>query len=259
MASWRETLTQLLGEPIDELARKKLKPVEICVIDSGIDASHPDLKGRVVAQRRIEAKRGRAPISVEVASGSNNDAYGHGTAVGGIIAAVAPNARIVDLRVLGGNSRTTPEVLIAGLTAALESEARIVNMSLAAPDSAKAKLIELLEQAYYEDRIVVAAQRNFAAWGNGWPAALASCIGVGAESFRKPERFCWQLRDQIEILAKGENITVPVPGGGYTTTFGTSFATPAVSGLCALLLGLEPKLGAADIRALLKANAAEIR
>jgi subtilisin len=56
-------------------------------------------------------------------------------------------------------------------------------------------------------------------------------------------------------VAPGENVTVAVPGGGYTTKHGTSYATPAVSALCAVLLGAFPGLLPFEVRAALKHHA----
>ena len=59
----------------------------------------------------------------------------------------------------------------------------------------------------------------------------------------------------IEFAARGEEVVVAAPGGGETTMTGTSFATPAVSGLCALLVGAYPDLRPFDVKSLLRAFA----
>jgi subtilisin len=259
VSEFRTILVQTLNGPLDRLAKGPLEPVDVCIVDSGIDATHPDLARHVISQARIEAGSEDTPATVAVPLGTNNDAYGHGTAVGGIVAAVAPNVRLIDVRVIGNNSRTTSDILLAGLDQAIDSGARIINLSLAASDTVRTDLLDLLERAYYRDQIVVAARRNFPFSGDGLPAALSACIGVGSEAFARADEYSWQQGQPIEILARGEDVTVPVPGGGYTTTFGTSYATPAVSGLCALLLGLEPRLGPVEIKAILKAHAVDIK
>jgi len=259
MSVARALLARALELPLEQLAARPLQPLEVAVVDSGMDAAHPDLAGRVVEQFAVEVDAERRPRLVPVALGSNNDSYWHGTAVGGIIAGLAPNVSLVDIRVLGADNRATSEGLLKGLAYAIERGSRIVNLSLAAADSSKAALFELLEKAYYADQIVVAARRNFPAAGDGWPAALSACIGVGRETFERASQFHWWKRNPVEIFGRGEDVVVAVPGGGYTTTFGTSFATPAISGLVALLLGAEPELGPTEIKAVLKAHALELR
>lgn len=260
----RTRLIEALRLDLDALARQPLQPVEVAVVDSGMDASHPDLRGRVIEQYLVEQPKlpggGRdKPRLQSVPLGSQNDSYWHGTAVGGLIAGIAPNARLIDVRVLGADNKSTSESMLLGLHHAIERGARVINLSLAASDSSKAELFELLERAHYRDQIVVAARRNFPAQGDGWPAALSACIGVGRDAFDKPSQFRWRQRFPIEVFGRGEDVTVAVPGGGYTSTFGTSFATPAVSALVTLLLGTMPELGPPEIRAILKAHAIELQ
>jgi len=256
----RQRLIEALSIDLEQLAGRPLQTIEVAVVDSGMDASHPALQGRVIEQFIVEQEKtpggGRdKPKLRDVALGSQNDSYWHGTAVGGLIAGIAPNAKLIDVRVLGADNKSTSESMLLGLHHAIERGARVINLSLAASDSSKPELFELLERAHYRDQVVVAARRNFPAQGDGWPAALSACIGVGRDAFDKPSQFRWRQRFPIEIFGRGEDVTVAVPGGGYTTTFGTSFATPAVSGLVTLLLGTVPELGPSEIRALLKAHA----
>ncbi|MEI7591092.1 MAG: S8 family serine peptidase, partial [Deltaproteobacteria bacterium] len=85
---------------LDRMAEQQLKPVEIAVIDSGIDSTHPDLAKRIIEAYRVEIQDDK-PVVIDVPLGENNDIFGHGTAVASIIARIAPNANIVDIRVLG--------------------------------------------------------------------------------------------------------------------------------------------------------------
>src|SRR5215471_4577021 len=85
---------------LEGLASNDLKPVEIAVLDTGIDATHPDLAGRITAAYRINETDGRFLV-VKQSPDQNSDGVGHGTGVASVIARLAPNARIVDIRVLG--------------------------------------------------------------------------------------------------------------------------------------------------------------
>jgi len=249
------SLRAALRTRLENLHSQKLEPAIVAVIDSGIDATHPELAGRVVRAVRVEEARGRCKV-IEEATGRNTDVYGHGTAVASIIGALAPNARLVDIRVLDDLNLCTGRALVAGLRHAVETRARVINMSLAAAAKFAPALRALCERAYRQNQLVVAARRNMPLVGDeGFPAEAATCIGVDLGRFRS--QFHWLFRPNhiIEFVAHGEGVVVAAAGGGKTTMTGTSFATPAVSGLCALLVGAHPDLRPFDVKSLLRAFA----
>ncbi len=168
----------------EALGKVRLRPVEVAILDSGIDASHPALRGRIVAAFRVEG--GQKQPKVRPARRKNNDDYGHGTAVASIIARIAPNARLVDIRVLGPDNQGSGAALIEGLRFAVERGSRIINMSLAATAEFAAGLHALCETAYYQNQVVVAAKRNMPLVDNGFPAEFSSCIGVDNRAFPSP-------------------------------------------------------------------------
>ena len=104
---------------------------------------------------------------------------GHGTGVASIIARIAPNASIIDVRVLGVGAVGTADAFIAGCEHAVESEAQIINMSLALAMRFVPRLTPLADAAYRKGSIVVAARRNLPLGEDeGFPASLIPCIGV---------------------------------------------------------------------------------
>jgi len=232
------------------IRQRALAPVSVAVLDTGIDGSHPDLLGRVAKAFAVELEDGK-PVVRELSPTANNDAFGHGTSVAGIIAAIAPNAQIYDVRVLGNNVGTT-EVLLAGFRYVLDQPWRVLNLSLAAEASIRQRFIDLCERAYYQDKIIVAARRNLPLDDDGLPAELSSCIGVDLGNYQTPFDYVFRACTPIEIEARGELVVAPARGGGYTAWSGTSFATPTVSGLCALLLGVSPSLKLFDIKTALR-------
>jgi subtilisin family serine protease len=242
-------------EQLSRLAEKPLRPVEVAILDSGIDATHPDLAGRVAEAFHFRPDGDRPEGGVaraEVPAGTNNDTYGHGTGVASIVARFAPHARFYDLRVLEPGNKGIAACVIAGLRYALERRWRIINLSLAVAEKFTAQLIPLCERAYFQNQILVASKRNFPFPDVGFPAAYASTIGIEIGRFDSPFKLVFNPGDTIEFAALGENITVAVVGGGYTTKSGTSFATPVVTALCALLAGLYPDLRPFEIKTLLK-------
>ena len=243
-------LFEAVRQQLDSLATAELRPVEVAVVDSGIDASHPDLKGKVVAAYRAEQGEGRVAVR-EVPLGTNNDTFGHGTGVASIIARIAPNARLVDLRVLGAQ-HSAGGLLLEGMRSAVARRCPVINMSLAATANMAHSLFGMCELAYRQGQVVVASKRNMPLVDNGFPAEFSSCIGVDSSRLSSEFHVRYRSGDPIEFVAHGEEVLVAAPGGGYTTKTGTSFATPAVSAMCALLLGAWPELRPFEIKTLLK-------
>ena len=247
-------LRRLLTERLEDLAARQLDPVEVAVLDSGIDTTHPDLKGRVAAAYTIELVNGDSEIR-ERDLGVNPDKLGHGTAVASIIAKIAPNARIIDYQVLGPQDLGASAAVIAALRDVLARRPRIANMSLAVTAEFATRLLPLCEAAYRQGQVLVAAKRNMPLVDYGFPAEFSSCISVDIDSFPTSFHLRYLEDHRIEYAANGEEIVVAATGGGYTVKTGTSFATPAISGLCALMLGAYPGLRSFEVKAALKAFA----
>lgn len=245
-------LAKVLAADWRQLRERRLEPVAVAVLDSGIDATHKDLMGRIAGAATVEEETGSPPVVREVPVGVNNDCYGHGTAVAGIIAAVAPNARLFDLKVLTGRNTGSTGGLLAGFRHALTQPWRLFNLSVAAEPSIQRELSQLCEQAYYQNQVVVAARRNLPFGDDGLPAEFSSCIGVDQGDYATAYEYAYQSGSCIEFEARGEGVVAPAPGNGYKTVTGTSFATPVVCGLCALLLGAYPQLTPFDVKAALR-------
>jgi len=240
-----------LGGAWESVRESAVAPVAVAVLDSGVDGSHPDLLGRIAAAVAVEFEDGK-PVVRERRPLDNNDGFGHGTAVAGIIAAIAPNAQIYDVCVLGGKPDCAAEKMLAGFEYALGQPWRLINMSLAAASRLRPRLIELCERAYFQEQIVVAARRNLSVDDDGFPASFSSCIGVDRGRYDSPFDYVFRRRTPVEFEARGEDVVVPARGGGYTTVTGTSIATPTVCALCALLLGAYPERTSFELKTALR-------
>lgn len=246
----------LLEMPLEEMAHGALYPVVVAVIDTGVDATHPDLAGRMDAQYAlISSDDLRFETCREM---RNADNFGHGTGVAGIIVSIAPNARIIDVRAIDAGHGTA-RMLVEGLRTAIDTPATLINMSLATRGEFAPSLLPLCEKAYYQNQVIVASQWNMPR-GNelGFPAEFASCIGVNAAMMNRQYRLRYHDRSTIEFGSLGKNVLTAAPGGGYTTASGTSFATPQVTGMCALFLGQNPHLTVFELKTLLKQHAVAI-
>lgn len=222
----------------------------IAVLDSGIDAAHPGLEGRVAAARDFVD-----------ATGDTSDAMWHGTAVAGVIAAgqgsVCPECTIVSAKVLGAQGTGTDDEIAQGLLWAVARGARVVNLSMTGTAEAPS-LRDAIRTATREGVVVVAAAGNGGSRQPSYPAADANVIGVAATTptdtvYRWSNRGPW-----VTLAAPGEALTT-LRGGGYTTFVGTSAAAPAVAAAAAECLAVAPALSPAAVRRILVRTAAPLR
>jgi subtilisin len=252
----RDAFKAIFDKDFDSFKAGATEPVDVAVVDSGVDSTHADLKGQVKSSFVIKPVEDRHEIET-VAIPCNNDAYGHGTGVAGIIASIAHNAHIHDIRVLDEHCSSTGATLLQGFHLAIENKYRVINLSLASTAKFASQLQELCEKAYRQNQIVVAAKRNMPLVDNGFPAEFSSCIAVDIGDFSSPFIFNYRSDNPIEYVARGEAVRTTAIGGGYTEMSGTSFATPTIAGIVALILGSYPDLRLFELKTILKAFAVQ--
>lgn len=247
------SFSDILAIPLYRLAEKSLKPVKVAVLDTGIDARHEALVGRVVRSVGYRRENGEA-AAVKLNRRANNDPSGHGTGAAAIIAALAPNARLIDYRVLDADNGGYGGTVLQGLRDAIDSDSEIINVSVAfTKDRYWDETVKLLEEAYRRNKIVVAAKRNIPRPGDlGLPAELSNAISVDMGDYPDSFTLRYLKGSPIEFSAHGASVLTARTGGGYTRLTGTSFATPTVAAFCALLRGLNRNLKLFEIKALLK-------
>ncbi|HEV2595655.1 MAG TPA: S8 family serine peptidase [Sphingomicrobium sp.] len=201
----------------------------VAVVDSGIDAKHPDLSGQLLINRNFVSGQ---PFAIEQ----------HGTAVAGIIAAkadnrigiagVAPGARLLGLRACwqraGSPTLCDTLSLAKALYFAVQTHADVINMSLSGPEDRL--LREIITLALEKRLAVVAAFDNKVADG-GFPASVAGVIPVSDSSLAGSRADVY--------IAPGRDVPTTEPGGRWFLVNGSSFAAAHVSGLIALLHGRQ--------------------
>lgn len=204
--------------------------VTVAVIDSGIDANHPELAHSVADNFD--------------ALGSSDGPHVHGTGIAGAIVAhaklmgSAPEARIIAIRAFGGTTggaQSSSYIILRSLNYAAEHGAQIVNMSFAGPKDA---LIErAIAATAARGLVLIAAAGNAGAKSPPlYPAANPNVIAVSATD-RQDKLFSGSNRgNYIALAAPGVDIFLPAPDGKYQVTSGTSFSAAYVSGVAALLL-----------------------
>jgi hypothetical protein len=204
----------------------------------------------------LDVVRSRSRFRAQTKTGpGTHDESGHGTAVASIIARIAPNAQIVDLRIAENEQEGRGEALLAGLRAAWERRSRVVNVSLACERRFLSALSELCEAAHFRNQVVVGAERNTPTLEKGLPAELATCIGVTCDRSADSQALRFRRNHRIEFSAAGRDVAVAAPGGSYSVRTGTSLAAGAVAGMCALLVGAHPELTPFEVKAILRAMA----
>lgn len=224
----------------------------VCILDSGIDRSHP-LVGRVERSVAVVASDG----GFDVVEDDEGDLCGHGTACAGIVHALAPECSLHSVRVLGAGYAGSGDVMLAGLRWAIEQRFDVVNMSLSTTKSKfAAALHELADSAYFGRTILCASAHNLPV--ESYPWRFSSVVSVGAHDEDDPRLLYANPTPPVEFFARGVEIDVAWPGGGTLRCTGNSFATPHVAGLCALALAKHRGLTPFQVKHLLYLTAANV-
>ncbi len=222
------------------------KGVSVCILDSGVDEAHP-LVGEV--QRSVAVSIGDDD-EVVVEDDKEGDLCGHGTACAGIVRALAPEAELISVRVLGAGFSGSGDILLAGLRWAVEQGFDVVNMSLSTTKRQFAGILhELTDTAYFRRTVLVASAHNMPV--ESYPWRFSSVISVGSHEDPDPMTFYANPDPPVEFFAKGVNVEVAWTGGARIHCTGNSFATPHMSGLCALILGKHPELTPFQLKSIL--------
>jgi subtilisin len=226
--------------------------VHVCVLDSGIEPGHP----RVGAiQHSLAVTKDGDEISIE--DDDAGDLCGHGTACAGIIRSLAPDCELTSVRVLGAGYTGSAAVLLAGLEWAIEQGFPVVNMSLSTTKKQYVdRLHELADAAYFKRTMLVASAHNMPV--ESFPWRFASVVSVGSHEADDPFALYANPKPPVEFFARGLSVEVAWLGGETITATGNSFATPHVSGLCALILSKHPQLTPFQVKNVLHLTAVNV-
>lgn len=218
--------------------------VDVAIVDTGADVAHPDLKGQIHDVHNL--------VDDDAAAFDRDH---HGTEVAGIIGAIAdnhigivgmaPKARLSIYKACwyppqaNASARCNSFTLAKALAAVMDTDARVVNLSLGGPSD---PLLSRLLQGVLQRHIVIAALPPDGKL-DGFPAGVPGVIVVNSSG---------SALDPPGVLnAPGNDILTTQPDGGYDFTSGSSMAAAQVSGIAALLVSLDPDLDGRAIHALL--------
>ncbi|MFC4075689.1 S8 family peptidase [Salinithrix halophila] len=228
--------------------------VRIAIIDTGVQANHPDLNGKVV--------KGYDYVDRDW---DPNDGHGHGTHCAGIaaaatnnrigIAGMAPNASIYAVRVLDNNGSGTLANVASGISHAADNGAQVISLSLGA-SSGGASLENAVNYAWNKGSVVVAAAgNNGTSWPN-YPAYYNNAIAVAATDSNDRRAYYSTYGSWVDVAAPGSSIYSTYKDSRYVSLSGTSMATPHVAGLAGLLA--SQGRSASNIRAAIERTADRI-
>ncbi|MGY1735222.1 S8 family serine peptidase [Geodermatophilus sp. SYSU D00684] len=223
----------------------------VAVLDTGVDPGHPDLAGALV------------PGTDTV--GGPLDPW-HGTGVAGVIAAradngtgsagMAPEARIMPVRVCNATDGCPSAAIARGILWAVDHGADVVNMSLSGAGWSDVTAVAI-RYALDHDVVLVASTGNDGLNGNPvmYPAANEGVIAVSATTPAGAPAD-WAVHGwQADVATVGESVLLTMPGGGFASGSGTSFSGPAVAGAVALLRAAHPGITPGEVQAALQAGA----
>lgn len=244
--------------------------IVLAIIDTGVDIDHPEFSGRMWLNPGEEFDDVDNDSNGFVDDGfgwnfdSDNNApiddNGHGTHVTGIAAATGNNGigvagvnwrcTIMPVKVLGADGSGGAGSVSSGITYAANEGANVISLSLGHLGASVPAESVAVAYAQALGAIVIAAMGNDDVGTEHWPAAHGGVIAVGATDSddNRADPFCYSpvsgsnYGAWIDVCAPGDNVwsTYPTGFGSYTNLCGTSMATPHVSGLVSMMLGLRP-------------------
>jgi subtilisin len=220
--------------------------VRVCVLDSGVDGTHPLVGGVDQALEVVTGPGGELAVAETAAT----DAAGHGTACASVIRSIAPRVSLASVRVLTDGAQGTGAALLAGLEWAIGQDFDVINMSLSTTRAQFClALHELSDRAYFRRCLLVASAHNMPVRSFPWP--FASVISVASHDERDPMTYYYNPAPPVEFYARGVRVPVAWPGGRRIVSTGNSFAAPHIAGISALILSKHRQLTPFELKSAL--------
>jgi subtilisin family serine protease len=220
--------------------------IRVCVLDSGVEATHPLVGGLDQAMGVVAGDDGD-PLVVPV---DPADEAGHGTACASLIRLIAPRVSLTSVRVLTSGKHGTGSALLTGLGWAIDEGFDVINMSLSTTKQQFCgALRELADRAYFRRCVIVASAHNMPVQSYPWP--FASVISVASHDGPDPMTYYYNPAPPVEFYARGVRVRVAWTGGREILSTGNSLATPHMAAISALILSKHPMLTPFQLKSVL--------
>ena len=238
------------------LRRRRRRPVEIGLLDSGVDLTHPYLRDLLGPGINLLSP-GEPP----------QDEHGHGTHIAGILAVASgavcgqrpiwpPPLRIRPVKIFDRQGYGRIRDIVAGLTWCLAEGCEIINLSFGTDRRASDQLAEAIRTMEKNGILLVGAAGNDGRGGGvDTPGLYPEVLAVAAINRRDRLARFSSRGPEVDLVAPGTGLFSLLPGGAFGYMSGTSMAAPHVTAAAALLLQVRPGLRPAAIRDHLKATA----
>jgi subtilisin family serine protease len=225
----------------------------VAILDGGVDGSHPDLAPNMVAGWNTYDN-----------TSDTSDPGGHGTKVAGSavaasnngigVAGVAWGCKIMPVRIADSTGATTYSVMAAGLNWAANHGARVANISYTASDSSTVASAA----KYFQSKggVVAMSSGNSSTFDSAADNPYILTVGA-TDNYDALAPFS-STGNNVDLTAPGVLIRTTARGGGYQSVAGTSFSSPVVAGVAALVISANPTLTGSQVQEILKKSADDL-
>ena len=231
------------------------EPLLVGILDTGVNANHPDLEGKVIG--------GESENNLDLI-----DDIGHGTEVAGIIAAntnnnqgiagISWNTRILSIRITDEVGQARVSSVVSALDEAYKKGVKIVQISLSTNQFSQT-LKSTIKEAQNRGLLIISTAGNTGIDELRFPAAFDNVIGVGAVSKTKERESYSTIGEHVSLVAPGSLIyTTTSANSAYKEVSGTSFSAPQVAGAAALVWSIAPNLTSDQVRNVLIKSADDL-
>ena len=235
----------------------------VAILDTGVDVGHPQLAGRIAPGAADlvddDADPSDRPDGIDSdGDGLVDEAVGHGTFIAGLVTTVAPEARVLPIRILDSDGVGTAVDIARGVELAIQRGARVINMSLGM--EIESEVLEEVIDEHARDRgiVFVSSAGNAGVDRRQYPAGQGEVIGVAATTPADAKADFSNWGSWVSVSAPGDGLVSLLPAAGMGRWSGTSFASALASAEAAILIAFAPFARSDEIRKAIEDSAVEL-